>query len=139
MNVLDIPFNKFIGLQLADSDKDYLLKLDHKSEYLNHLGSVHASALFALAEASSGEFLLVQFKAFELNVIPVVRKVEVKYSKPVEGAVYSKACFVDSNVSEIVNELRIKKRVTIKVRVDIMSGGTEKVLTSFFEWFVAMS
>jgi hypothetical protein len=82
MKVLEIPFNKFIGLQQADTENDSIFKLERKKEYLNHLGTIHASALFALAEASSGEFLLNEFKDYKLDIIPVVRKVEIKYSKP---------------------------------------------------------
>jgi len=60
--------------------------------------------LFALAEASSGEFLLNQFKDYRLDIIPVVRKVEVKYSKPANGTVFSKACIIDSDIIDIINE-----------------------------------
>ena len=82
IDVLEIPFNKFLGLQQADPNNGYIFKLEPKKEYQNHLGTIHASALFALAEASSGEFLFNQFKDYRLDLIPVVRKVEVKYSKP---------------------------------------------------------
>ena len=138
MNVLEIPFNKFIGLQNADTDDDFILKLDEKKEYLNHLGTLHASILFALAEATSGEFLLKQFKDYELNIIPVVRKVESKYSKPGNGTVYSRAGFIDTNTKEVINELNNKKRVIIKVKVDIYNENLNKLMTSIFDWFVAL-
>jgi acyl-coenzyme A thioesterase PaaI-like protein len=54
-HVTELPFNAFLGLQLA-SDPEQLLQLPAGAKYLNHLGTVHASALLALAEASSGEF-----------------------------------------------------------------------------------
>lgn len=139
MNVLEIPFNKFLGLQQADSENEFIYKLNHKEEYLNHLGTMHASALFALAEASSGAFLLHQFKDYNLNIIPVVRKVEVKYNKPANETVFSKACIIDSNVNEIINELRIKKRVIIKVKVDIYGKSMEKSFTSIFDWFIVLN
>jgi hypothetical protein len=139
MNVLEIPFNKFLGFQQAENENGFIFKLEHKKEYLNHLGTIHASVLFALAEASSGEFLLNQFKDYNLDFIPVVRKVEVKYSKPASGTVFSKACIIDSTVNEIMNELRIKKRVIIKVKVDIYSNNTEKSLTSIFDWFIVLN
>ncbi|NQU81526.1 MAG: YiiD C-terminal domain-containing protein [Bacteroidetes bacterium] len=139
MNVLEIPFNKFIGLKNADANNDFILKLDERKEYLNHLGSLHASILFALAEATSGEFLLKQFKDYELNVIPVVRKVECKYSKPGNGTVYSKAGFIDTNTKEIIDKLSSKKRVIIKVKVDIYNKNLNKLITSIFDWFVALN
>lgn len=136
MNVIEIPFNKFLGLQKADTDDEFILKLEEKKEYLNHLGALHASTLFALAEATSGEYLLKQFKDFELNIIPVVRKAEIKYSKPGNGTVYSKADYVDTNTNEIIDELSNKKRVIIKVRVDIYNENLSKLMTSIFDWFI---
>ena len=136
MNVLEIPFNKFIGLQQADTENDSIFKLEQKKEYLNHLGTIHASALFALAEASSGEFLLNEFKDYKLDILPVVRKVEIKYSKPANETVFSKACIIDSNTKDIINELQIKKRIIVKVRVDIFGNDKEKLFTSVFDWFI---
>ncbi|MBA7528676.1 hypothetical protein ES705_20864 [subsurface metagenome] len=139
MNVIEIPFNKFLGLQKADTDDDFILKLEERKEYLNHLGTLHASIMFALAEATSGEFLLKQFKDYKLNIIPVVRKAEIKYSKPGNGTVYSKADFVDTNTNEIIDELNNKKRVIIKVRVDIYNEDLNKLMTSIFDWFIALN
>jgi acyl-coenzyme A thioesterase PaaI-like protein len=136
MNVLEIPFNKYLGLQRADTDNDFIFKLEHKKEYQNHLGTIHASALFALAEASSGEFLLNKFKDYKLDVIPVVRKVETKYSKPASGTVFSKAGIIDSDIMNITNELKNKNRVIIKVKVDVYNDNAEKVFTSTFDWFI---
>ena len=138
MNVIEIPFNKFLGLQKVDTDDDFILKLEERKEYLNHLGTLHASTLFALAEATSGEYLLNQFKDYKLDIIPVVRKVEIKYSKPGNGTAYSKADFVDTNTNEIIDELNNKKRVIIKVRVDIYNENLSKLVTSIFDWFVVL-
>ena len=60
MSVLTLPFNSFLGLEPA-SEPGQLLRLPADPKYLNHLGTVHASALLALAEASSGEFLFRHF------------------------------------------------------------------------------
>lgn len=138
MNVLEIPFNKFIGLQRADTENDFIFKLELKNYYLNHLGTMHASTFFALAEASSGEFLLNEFKEYKLAVIPVVRNVEIKYSKPASGTIFSKASIIDSNTIDIINELRRKKRIIIKVSVDIYGNDKDKLFTSVFDWFITL-
>jgi len=74
--------------------------LDNRPEYRNHLNTVHASALFALAEASSGYFLLNEFSELT-DIIPVVRKVETKYKKPATCIVFSKAKFQEIGKNEI--------------------------------------
>ena len=55
------------------------LELHDAENNNNHLGTVHASAQFALAEACSGQYLLKTFKAYSSKIIPVVRKAETKY------------------------------------------------------------
>lgn len=86
MDVTQLPFNKFIGLERCEKEKGFLTSLPDKPEYTNHLGTVHASALFAVAEAGSGEFLFRQFKV-TADLLPVVRHAELKFRKPVKGRV----------------------------------------------------
>ena len=134
MNVFELPFNKYIGLEKS-SDSDYLLTLNEKEEYLNHLSTVHASALFALAEATSGFFLLNEFQELK-NILPVVRRVETKYKKPALGKVFSKASFVDTDKIKILEELNIKQRILIIVRVLLYDSEKNNVMQSDFEWFI---
>jgi len=137
MDITEIPFHHFLGLQRSDNDR-YILKLEDKKEYLNHLGTIHASVLFALAESTSGEFLLREFKDHDLDVIPVVRKAEIKYSKSVNGQIFSKADFVNTDVNSILEEILPKGRVLLKIKVDIVNSDFERVMTGIFEWFLAM-
>ena len=92
--------------------------------------------MFALAEASSGEFLLNNFKEYELDIIPVVRKVEMKFSKPANGSIYSKACLVNSGKEEIYKELITSKRVIIKVKVELFNESNDRLFSSIFDWFI---
>ena len=52
MKITDLPFNQLIGITAAEKD-DGMLCLPNDVRYTNHLGTVHASALLALAEATS--------------------------------------------------------------------------------------
>lgn len=135
MDVFDLPFNKYVGLEQA-SESGFLLMLHDRKEYLNHLGTVHASALFALAEATSGFFLLGEFGETD-DMLPVVRKVETKYKKPARGVIFSKACFVNTDKVKIAEALNTKKRDLITVRVSLYDTEQNQVMQSDFEWFVA--
>ena len=134
MDVTKLPFNNFVGLKLSDKS-EYLLMLDNRFEYRNHLDTVHASAQFALAEATSGHFLLNEFSELT-NIVPVVRKVETKYKKPANGVVFSKAKFMDEKREEILESLNQKGRTMIKVEVSLFSEADTLVMQSVFEWFV---
>jgi acyl-coenzyme A thioesterase PaaI-like protein len=88
-SITELPFNSFLGIQIA-SEPSQLLRLPSGEQYLNHLGAVHASAQLALAEASSGEFLLRHFGSTD-GLVPVVRRLEAKFRKPANGVVTSTA------------------------------------------------
>lgn len=134
MDVTKLPFNEFIGLSLS-SDPNYLLMLDNRPEYRNHLDTVHASAQFALAEATSGKFLLGEFEALQ-GIIPVVRKVEIKYKRPSTGKVFSKARFQGTDRKTILAALEEKKRVLLQVEVTLYDESGQLVMQAGFEWFV---
>ena len=92
MNILSVPFHQFINIKRSENE-NYIFTIEERPEYLNHLGTIHACVQLSLAEATSGEFLLNQFIELASEVIPVVRKTEVKYRKPANGNLFSKATF----------------------------------------------
>ncbi len=133
MDVTAIPFNKLIGLA-ASGDPRYLLMLPEGTQYTNHLGTVHASALFALAEATSGVLLLGEFPG-RTDLASVVRKVETKFRNPGQGAIYSKAA-MSGDREQFAKDLDERGRAFVTVTVDLFDGDGKPVLRSEFEWFV---
>jgi len=136
MDVLSLPFNKFVGLELS-SDPTYVLTLPDKVEYENHIQTVHASALFALAEASSGQCLLREFSGIE-NAVPVVRNVEVKYRKPARGAISSTASLVPDK-TEVLEAFQRKRRALVPIQVSLYDSNAILVMQATFEWFILAS
>ena len=138
MDITKVPFNQLLGISLSDHP-DYLLQLDDKKEYTNHLETVHAAALFALAEGSGAQLLLKSFPEEIIeNVIPVLRKVDVSYKKPAKGIIRSKAFLKDYTFENILNELQAKKRVSLHTIVELYDEKQLKVFVANFEWFVVM-
>ena len=133
MDILSIPFNQFLGLALSD-DPAYLMTLPAKGEYENHLRTVHAGALFALAEASSGLRLLREFSDVK-DMIPVVRNVEVKYRKPAVGAIFSQAS-LGMEKADVLAALETRRRVLFPIRVSLYDADAVMVMQAVFEWFV---
>ena len=134
MDVTKLPFNHFIGLKMS-SKSSYLLMLDNRTEYRNHLDTVHASALFALAEATGGHFLLNEFSELT-DIVPVVRKVEIKYKKPTTGGVFSKAKLLETEKNEVLEALLQRGRALLKVEVSLFEETDTLIMQSVFEWFV---
>lgn len=139
MDILEIPFNQFIGLQVVNNNNDYILEISERPELLNHLGTMHASVLFALAEATSGLFLLQQFNNLDMELIPAVRKSEVKFTTPTNGKVFSKATLLGFDKQATIDELNDKNRTIIKVKVNLFNNSGKMVMTAFFDWFLTLT
>ncbi len=133
MDVTAIPFNKLIGLE-ASGDPRYLLMLPEGGQFLNHVGTVHASALFALAEATSGVRIMSELGGRD-DLGAVVRKVETKYRNPAQGAVYSTAALVEDKAL-LLGEIDERGRGFAHVTVDLFDGAAKPVARFEFEWFI---
>jgi acyl-coenzyme A thioesterase PaaI-like protein len=135
LKVIEIPFNRFVGITKSDK-AEYILMLPENPDYLNHIGTVHASAQYALAEASSGEYLLSRFSNLSENIISVVRRVEIKYSKPAKGKLYSRTNLPYEAEAKVRSELQAKGRTMITVEVNVLNLEEEITMKSIFEWFI---
>ena len=133
--VTGLPFNKLLNLQSA-AEVAHLLRLPAGGQYLNHLGTVHAGALVALAEASSGEFLLRALGG-AAGVVPVVRRLEAKFRKPANGAVTSTAGVAEGVLDEFRAGLTAKGRALISVNVELHDESGAHVLSASVEWFIS--
>jgi acyl-coenzyme A thioesterase PaaI-like protein len=134
MNVTELPFNSFLGIEIA-SEPSQLLRLPSGERYLNHLDSVHASAQLALAEASSGEFLLRHFASAD-GILPVVRRVEAKFRKPANGSITSSASATPEALAQLDAELSSKGRSLISIAVEVHDETGAHTLSATFEWFI---
>ncbi len=135
MDILAIPFHKYLNIEKHPGD-EYIFEAREKPEHLNHLGTIHACVQLSLAEASSGEYLLLEFGALRDEVIPLIRKTEVKYHRPANGTLYSRASFPSLNKEEVLDELKSRGRSVIQIKVEIYDSSSRKVLTAVFDWFL---
>ena len=133
-SVTELPFNNLLRIHPA-SDAAHLLQLPSGDEYLNHLGTVHAAAQLALAEASSGEFLLRHFGSAE-DLVPVVRRVEAKFRKPANGSILSTAHATPEALARLDAELSSKSRSVISITVEVYDELGAHTLSGKFDWFI---
>ncbi len=133
-SVTELPFNKFLGIQVA-SDPNQLLQLPAADRYLNHLGTVHASAQLALAEASSGEFLLRSFGS-NAGFVPVVRRLTSKFRQPANGIVTSTVSTPTASIDQLRTDLATKGRAMISIAVELHDESGAHTLSATVEWFI---
>ncbi len=133
-SVLHLPFNRHVGIQPSTFENG-LLELPEGKQYHNHLGTIHAGAQLALAEACSGEYLVRHFPR-AVDVVPVVRNVEAKFRKPAHGRVYGRANVSPELLGAAVEGIESKGRCLLTIDVDLYDEGGERTLTSRWEWFL---
>jgi acyl-coenzyme A thioesterase PaaI-like protein len=135
IDVTQIPFNKFIEISLSDAD-DRALALKFKDNMKNHLGTFHASAQFALAEACSGLSLLKNFPHLAGSSVPVLRRSELKFKKPAQSDILANARITSEEKKIFELQLEKKGRAIIAVPVEITDKTGAVTMTGNYEWFV---
>src|SRR5258706_10924349 len=108
MHVTDLAINKTLGMQLAPAGNGHILELPESPLLLNHVGTVHASVQFALAEAGSGVFLLRHLGGGE--VFAVLRTSDVKFRKPARGPLRATARLASGTAEALSAELGERRR-----------------------------
>ena len=136
MDITRLPFNQFVGIEKCAENADGIFKLSADPKYLNHVGTIHASALFALAEASSGEFLSRNLKRDEESIFPILRRADIKYRKPATGIVYTKGIYMKENWDKFHESYQKKKRAQIAFQIDVLNEENIIVAIANYEWFV---
>lgn len=136
MDITKLPFNQFIGVEHSQRES-FVLSLPAGDHYTNHLGTVHAGALMALAEATSGEVLLRAIGHFAETIVPVVRRFECKFRKPATGSITARAAISDPARDQLLSDISTKRRGSIEITVDIHDEADLHCLSATVEWFIA--
>jgi acyl-coenzyme A thioesterase PaaI-like protein len=136
MHVTDLGINKALGMQLASPGNGHILEMPEAPLLLNHVGSVHASVQFALAEASSGEFLLRYLGDTQSQVFAVLRTSDVKFRRPAHGTLRASARFADGIADTLSAELTARGRVLASVLVEVADTQGVITMTGQYDWFL---
>jgi acyl-coenzyme A thioesterase PaaI-like protein len=136
MRVTELCINSMMGIRLASPDDSHLLELPKSVLLLNHLGTVHASAQFALAEACSAEFLLRQLGNQREQAFAVLRTSEVKFRRPAHGTLRASPQWVGDTNESLCKELAVRGRALASVRVEVSDVRQVITMTGRYDWFL---
>lgn len=134
MNILAIPFHRYLGLTLAEPPG--LVQLEIEPHHLNHLGTVHASVMIAVAEAGSGLFLQQHAGEPEMAVMPIIRRIDAKFHQPGTRKIIARSMMAASDLQPFMEQLRQKQRARITVPMQVVDADGTPLLSISFEWFV---
>lgn len=133
MDITDIPVINKVGVICSS---DGLLELPFNDSVLNHLQTIHASALFTLAEAASGEALQHHFPELVGKVIPVLRDSQIRFRKPATTDVTAHPTITDEISERFKQQLERKGRALVEVGVEIRDRDNGTICIGNFSWFI---
>jgi acyl-coenzyme A thioesterase PaaI-like protein len=136
MHVTDLALNKALGIHVGPSGDSPILEMPESPLLLNHIGTVHASAQFALAEACSGQFLLHHLKDRHGQIFAVLRTSDVKFRKPAHGALRASARFADGTADSLAAELSSRGRALASVLVEVADALGVVTMSGQYDWFL---
>jgi uncharacterized protein (TIGR00369 family) len=132
-----VPFATLVGVDILDvADGHARARLEPHPDNLNHIATLHAGALFTLAEAASGAAMAGVFADRILEIRPVVRTATVGYRRPALRTVIAIAD-VDREPTALRAQLAEEGRVELTVEVTVRHDDhNDDVATLRFDWIV---
>ncbi|WP_438482847.1 DUF4442 domain-containing protein [Oleiharenicola lentus] len=137
MKATDLAFNQALGIQDAPAGAAHLLEMPFSGTLQNHLGTLHAAAQFALAEAASAECLQRHFGNTVGEVFAIVRGVEVKYRKPGTGDLLAFGTLDEATQKNFLHELTTRNHSTAVILIDLKDRAGTLTFHGKFDWFIS--
>ncbi len=128
-----VPFVQTVGIGHKDADR---LTLSNDPCLQNHLGTLHAGALYTLAETQSGLALMRLFPELQEEVIPLLRSGGLKYRHPVTESVVATAYVLQEEQEHFMKRFSHKGRATVTVAVTLKTEEEKICAEGDFVWFV---
>jgi uncharacterized protein (TIGR00369 family) len=87
-----VPFVKTLGIDYLELDAERaVLRLRDEPSFHNHVGGLHAGAMFTLAESASGAVVIASFEDLLATVTPLAASATIKYVRLAKGPVTAEA------------------------------------------------
>jgi acyl-coenzyme A thioesterase PaaI-like protein len=129
-----VPFNQHLHLELKEvADGKGVVTLPDRAELKNHIGSQHAAALFAAAEAASGLAVTGAFAELLAKVTPLVKVVRIEFTKVARGVITATAT-LSSAKREILTSVERDGKCSFDVAVELANAEGAVVGTATVQW-----
>ena len=132
----DRRFSDLLGIRRATEAECMELPFNHSVQ--NHIGQMHASAQFGLAEISSGALMRQTFPDLDGRVLAVVRRAEIKYCKPVESVLQAWPYLEEGVEQKMRVQLTSRGRALLPVHVKLKTVRGDVATHAVYYWFISM-
>jgi uncharacterized protein (TIGR00369 family) len=131
-----VPFAGTLGIEYGDVEPGRaVLRLADEPAKHNHVGTLHAGALFSLAESASGLCMMATIADRLAGVTPLAAKAEITYRKILRGDATATAR-TGLPVEEVLATLDDAGKVRFPVEVDLTDPDGEVCATVTVDWHV---
>jgi len=130
-----IPFNRRLGLEVVElGPGTATVRLPDDEQLRNHVGSQHAAALFAAAEAASGGAFVGAFAERLGELTPLAASAEISYRKLAEGPIDARATL--TGAERLLAALDAEGTISFPIEVELVDGAASTVATAIVHWHV---
>ncbi|WP_066530909.1 YiiD C-terminal domain-containing protein [Erythrobacter sp. CCH5-A1] len=132
-----VPFAAYVGVtleEIAEGRATATLEQSHNTS--NHIATMHAGALFTLAEAASGAAMAGMFLERLAALRPVAASSTIAYSRPAKGTITAKAA-VDGDKAALFAALDSEGKVRFPVAITMEDSEGREVARMSVDWHVS--
>jgi acyl-coenzyme A thioesterase PaaI-like protein len=129
-----VPFATLTGVELLSiAPAGATARLVQRPEVSNHVATIHAGALFTLAEAASGAAMAGTFADQLQSIRPVVSDARIAYARPARGAIIA-AATVAEPADHLFARFAKEGRVVFDIQVALTDEAGSEVATFSATW-----
>jgi acyl-coenzyme A thioesterase PaaI-like protein len=133
----NVPFARHAGVEIDSVDKGRAsARLPFRPEGLNHIGTQHAAALFALGETASGAAMAGTFAPMLLEVRPVAAEASIRYFGLAKGQVTADAR-VEAEPDALLEAVRTEGKVRFPIVVSLKGEDGIEIGEMMVDWHVS--
>ena len=132
-----VPFATHTGVKLLEiGDGVASAELDQRNEVSNHIGSMHAGAMFTLGEAASGAALAGAFGPAIMQMRPVAATAKIAFKKVAHGLLTAHAK-ASQGGAELMQAIETDGKVAFDINVDVQDASGDTVVEMTVNWYVS--
>ncbi len=132
-----VPFAAHVGVALETiGEGTATATLEQRRDTSNHIATMHAGALFTLAEAASGAAMAGMFLERLMALRPVAAGSTIAYVKPAKGTITAHAA-VDGTKDALFAALDAEGKVRFPVTIRMEDAAGREVARMTVDWHLA--
>jgi uncharacterized protein (TIGR00369 family) len=133
-----VPFARHAGVEITEiADGSAVAQLVQSEPLSNHLGSVHAGAIFTLGETASGAAMVGAFAQTATMIRPLATSASISYLKLGRGTLTAQAR-TEIPGADLRRQLHENGLVTFQVHVDVQDDRDRVIAQLVVSWRVTM-